>query len=130
MAKDYGQKDLVYSGPLFREMKAENGTIRLFFDHVGSGLMVGKKNGADPTIEDKDGKLKQFFIAGEDRKWAGANATIDGNTVIVSRAEVPNPVAACYAVAGNPEGANLYNKEGLPASPFRTDDWSKAKAGK
>ena len=122
LAKDYGKRDLVYSGPLYRDMKIEGNAIRLFFDCTGSGLMAGRKNGTEPTAEDKDGKLKQFAIAGENGKWVWANAVIDKDTVLVSRAEMPKPVAACYAIAGNPEGANLYNKEGLPASPFRTNE--------
>ncbi|HBC89696.1 MAG TPA: sialate O-acetylesterase [Lentisphaeria bacterium] len=131
LAKDYGKKDLVYSGPLYKSMKVEDNKIRLEFDSVGSGLMVGKKEGRKPTVEDKDGKLKRFAIAGEDKKWVWADAVIEpstssgqaANTVVVSSPEVPKPVAVRYAFTMNPAGCNLYNKEGLPASPFRTDDW-------
>ena len=65
----------------------------------------------------------RFAIAGEDRRFVWADARIDGEQVIVWSDEVPNPVAIRYAWADNPEGANLYNAEDLPASPFRTDDW-------
>jgi sialate O-acetylesterase len=120
---DYGKKDMVVSGPLFKSMKVEDGKIRIFFDSAGSGLMIGKKEGRNPTAEDKGGKLNRFSIAGEDKKWVWANAVIDGATVVVSSPDVPKPVAVRYAFSMNPEGCNLYNNEGLPASPFRTDEW-------
>jgi sialate O-acetylesterase len=69
-------------------------------------------------------KLIGFFVAGDDRKWAVADASIDGDSVVVSSPQVPNPVAVRYGWANSPR-CNLYNKEGLPASPFRTDDWAK-----
>lgn len=123
LARDYGKKDLVPCGPLYRDMKVEGPTIRVAFDHGGSGLMVGRKAGRAPAEEVKDGKLQRFAIAGADRKWQWAEARIDGATVILSCPLVSAPVAARYAFAANPEGCNLYNREGLPASPFRTDDW-------
>lgn len=109
LAKDYGQK-VEYSGPLYKSMKVENGKIRLTFTHVADGL------------EAKGDKLTGFAIAGEDRKFVWANAEIDGETVVVSSDQVPNPVAVRYAWANNP-ACNLYNKAGLPAGPFRTDTW-------
>ena len=120
---DYGKTDLIASGPLYKSMTADNGRIRISFDAVGGGLMVGTKDGRNPTLEDKNGKLKRFAIAGDDRKWVWADARIDGATVVVSSPEVAKPVAVRYAYSMNPAGCNLYNKEGLPASPFRTDDW-------
>jgi sialate O-acetylesterase len=119
----YGQKDRVVSGPLFKSAEVVDGKIRIHFDHVGSGLMVGKKDGRNPTVADAGAKLKRFAVAGEDKKWVWAEAAIDGDTVVVSSPEVPKPVAVRYAFTMNPEGANLYNKEGLLASPFRTDKW-------
>ena len=119
----YGKKDMVPCGPLFKSHKVEGSAIRLSFDHVGSGLMVGKKVGLEPTAAAPDGKLARFAIAGEDKKWHWADATIDGETIVVKSSEVANPVAVRYAFSMNPAGANLYNKEGIPASPFRTDDW-------
>ena len=127
--RDCGQKDLVPSGPLFKEMKIEGDKARISFDYVGSGLMVGFKDGSTlegalaPTVEDKKSKLKRFAIAGEDKKWHWADAVTDGNTVVVSSPDVKKPVAVRYAMSSNPKGANLYNREGLPASPFRTDNW-------
>ena len=108
----YGRK-LVYSGPLYRQVTREGGKLRLWFDHTGSGLTAA------------GGVLKGFVIAGPDRIFHPAAARIEGNTVVVSSPEVPRPVAARYAWADNPENT-LRNKEGLPASPFRTDQWRNA----
>jgi sialate O-acetylesterase len=119
----YKKSDVVPSGPLFKGIKVEDGAIRVSFDHVGGGLMVGKKTGLEPTATVADGKLARFAIAGEDKKWHWAEAKIDGDTVVVKSAEVAKPVAVRYAFSMNPDGANLYNKAGLPASPFRSDDW-------
>lgn len=120
---DYGKKEIVPSGPLFKSLAVEGGKARVRFDHVAGGLMVGAKNGREPAVEDKAGKLKRFAVAGADRKWRWADAVIDGDVVVVSSPEVQEPVAVRYAFSMNPDGANLYNREGLPASPFRTDDW-------
>lgn len=84
--------------------------ISISFTSIGGGLMA--KGG---------GVLRQFAIAGADKKFVWADARIEGDKVVVSSDEVPNPLYVRYAWADNPEGANLYNKEGLPASPFRTD---------
>ena len=123
LAKDYGKKDLVYSGPLYKDMKIEGDKIRIIFDSVGSGLTVATKKGYDPAVKDPQGKLHKFVIAGEDKKWVWADAVIDGKTVVVSSPGVAKPVAVRYAFSSNPDGCNLYNNEGLPASPFRTDEW-------
>lgn len=106
----YGQK-IESSGPIYKSMKVEGDSIRISFEHTGGGLMM------------KDGdKLLGFAIAGEDRRFVWADAVIKGNDVIVSSPEVKKPVAVRYAWADNPAN-NLYNKAGLPASPFRTDDF-------
>lgn len=129
LAKDYGKSKLVCSGPLYKSMKADGAKIRMSFDYAGSGLMIGRKEGHGPAVEAKAAaggeapKLQRFAIAGEDRKWFWADAAIDGSTVVVTSTNVPNPVAVRYAFSMNPAGCNLYNKEGLPASPFRTDSW-------
>ena len=108
----YG-KDIVDNGPSFKRQTIKGNQIIMEFDSVGSGLM-----GAKP------GKLNSFAIAGKDRKWHWANAEIKGDTVVVSSMRVSAPVAVRYAWAMNPSQRNLlYNKEGLPASPFRTDNW-------
>lgn len=107
----YGDKNVVYSGPLYQSMKVKGNKVVLSFTHVGSGLMA--KGG---------GELKQFAIAGADNKFVWAKAKIIKDKVVVWSDEVSKPVVVRYAWADNPEGANLYNKEGLPASPFRTDE--------
>jgi sialate O-acetylesterase len=123
LGRDYAQKGVVVSGPLFKSMKVEGGKARLEFDQLGSGLMIGKKDGRSPAVEDKEGKLARFAIAGADKKWAWAEAVIEKDAVVVYSPEVPVPVAVRYGFEMNPTGANLYNREGLPASPFRTDAW-------
>jgi sialate O-acetylesterase len=111
MAKVYGKDDLVYSGPMYRSMAVENGKIRLAFDHVGGGLTT------------RDGKAPAHFtIAGADKKFVPATAVMDGNAVVVSSDQVKEPVAVRYGWTDDAE-PNLSNKEGLPASPFRTDAW-------
>lgn len=107
----YGEQDLVYSGPVFKEMKLQGDKVRLSFDHVGKGL----------TAKDKYGYLKGFSICGVDKKYVWAKALIEGDEIIVWNESVKGPIAVRYAWADNPDDANLYNAEGLPASPFRTD---------
>jgi len=103
----YGEK-IEYAGPIYRDMKVADGKIILRFDHAGKGL------------EARDGALKGFAICGADRKFVWAKAEIlPDNTVAVSSAGVAKPVAVRYAWADNPT-CNLYNGEGLPASPFQT----------
>lgn len=109
----YGENTVVSSGPLYQSMSVQGNKISVSFSDVGQGLIA--KGGGD---------LRYFAIAGADRKFVWAQAIIDGDKVIVSSDHVPNPVAVRYAWADNPEGAHLCNKEGLPASPFRTDDWT------
>jgi sialate O-acetylesterase len=111
LAKTYGRTDLVYSGPLYKSMSIQRTTIRIAFDHVGSGLTSS------------DGKpLSWFEIAGPDRKFYKANAEISGSSVLVWSDKITEPVAVRFG--WHQEAApNLINKEGLPASPFRTDNW-------
>jgi sialate O-acetylesterase len=103
----YGEK-LEYSGPLFDSMKVKAGKAVISFSHIGDGLVT------------KDGKLKGFTIASADKKFIPAKAEIQGATVVVWNDQVPRPVAVRYGWANVPD-VNLFNKDGLPASPFRTD---------
>jgi sialate O-acetylesterase len=123
LAKDYGQTNLVYSGPVCKAQQVETNKIILSFDFVGQGLMAGAKEGLAPPKEDPAGELDEFVIAGPDKKWVAARATIKGNTVVVSSPLVPTPVAVRYAFANCPQGRLLYNRDGLPAGSFRTDTW-------
>jgi sialate O-acetylesterase len=107
----YGEQDIVYSGPIYRSYRKEGNRIILTFDHVGSGLLSG--NGEE---------LGHFAIAGNDKKFRWAKAVIEDEAVVVWNDEIPDPVYVRYGWADNPEFANLYNREGLPASPFRTKE--------
>jgi sialate O-acetylesterase len=118
----YGE-DIVYTGPTFDQMKVEGGALRVSFKNIGTGLVIGTAPWHAPNIEPTpDTSLVGFTIAGADKKFIAADAKIDGNTVVLSSPQVPAPVAARY-YWDNLTQANLYNKEGLPAFPFRTDDW-------
>ncbi len=109
LAETYGRK-IEYSGPWYKSMKVDGNKIRLKFDYVDGGLVA------------KGGELTGFAIAGEDKHFVWARAAIEGNSVVVSCPEIAKPVAVRYAWDINPV-CNLYNREGLPAVPFRTDDW-------
>jgi len=114
LAKDYGKTDLVYSGPLYKSMKVEGDKIRLSFAHAGGGL------------KSRDGKpLCEFQIAGEDGKFVAAEASIDNQTVVVTAEGVGSPTQVRFGwhKTANP---NLVNEEGLPASPFQTNNWQGA----
>jgi len=106
----YGEK-IEYAGPMYDSMSIEGNSIRIKFTHVGAGLMA------------KDGDLKTFEIAAADKKYVPAVAKIDGDTVVVTADGVTAPVAVRYAWNRWPAGCNFYNKDGLPAAPFRTDQW-------
>ncbi len=118
----YGEQ-IEASGPLYKDFTVSGNQINVRFTEIGGGLTPGqapwRPPGIDPLPTDK---LIGFFIAGEDGQWAAADATIKGDTVTVSSPQVSNPVAVRYGWANSPR-CNLYNKDGLPASPFRTDDW-------
>ena len=107
-----------YAGPLFAKFAVEGGRVRLSFEHVGGGLQARDE---DP--------LRGFTIAGEDKVFRLAHARIEGPNVIVWHPHVPKPAAVRYGWADNPV-CNLINVEGLPASPFRTDDWPGVTAGR
>ncbi len=105
----YGE-NIVYSGPIFKSFSIEGNKIILSFEHTGSGLVTN------------DGEeLAEFAIAGTDKKFVWGNAKIENNQVIVWHEDIVDPKYVRYAWADNPVNPNLYNREGLPASPFRTD---------
>lgn len=110
LSKIHGLKEVTPCGPLYKSSQVEGAQMRIHFDLFGSPLEV------------RGGSLKGFAIAGADRKFVWGDARIDGDTLVVSSPEVPAPVAVRYAWADNPP-CTLYNRAGLPASPFRTDDW-------
>ncbi|MRT93798.1 9-O-acetylesterase [Ancylomarina sp. 16SWW S1-10-2] len=121
LSQAYG-KNLVYSGPLYKHSKVKGNRLIITFDHVGSGLMTGKKHLLEPAIEVNE-PLKCFQICGADKLWKWAKAEITNkNKVEVWHEEISKPVEVRYAWSSNPEGANLYNKEGLPTSVFTTKD--------
>ena len=122
LKNDYGQSVGETSGPILRDVVVSGSTLVCSFDHVGSGLMVGSKTPYQPTDEVVGGSLDKFSIAGASGAWYDATATIVGDTVVLSSPSVSNPTKAAYACWQNPVGANLYNKDGLPASPFYMDD--------
>jgi sialate O-acetylesterase len=122
----YAEK-VVGSSPLFQSLEIKGSQARLRFTETGSGLTIGeapwRPAGVEPLPTDK---LLGFYIAGSDKVWHEADATIDGDSVVGSCPAVPEPAAVRYAWANSPR-CNLYNKEGLPASPFRSDDWPDVK---
>lgn len=122
LKNDYGHPDLVASGPVLKDVSVAGNTVVCFFDHIGSGLMVGHKTWYKPTEEVVGGTLKRFVIAGADGKWFPAIATIKDNQVLLSSPSVAQPRKVAYACWQNPEGCNLYNREGLPAAPFYVED--------
>ena len=111
MANNYGKPNIVHSGPIYKSMTVENDKIRIMFDHLGQGLTA-------PYYE----PIKGFEIAGEDKKFYPADAIIERNTVLVGNVEIEKPVAVRFGWDKAAQ-TNLSNRQGLPASPFRTDDW-------
>jgi len=107
----YGRKVEIY-GPVYQAHKVEGGKVRVTFTHVGQGLAF--RNGD---------KLQGFAVAGEDKVFHWADAVVDGEAVVLSCAKVANPVAVRYGWGRTHPWANLFNKDGLPALPFRTDAW-------
>jgi len=107
-------KSLVFSGPIYKDHEIKDNKIIVSFDHVGTGLTIG---GDDEFIQ-------ELSIAGEDGKFQWAKAIIEGDKVIVWNENIEHPKNVRYTWADNPAKANLYNKEGLPASPFRTDNFT------
>lgn len=108
----YGQ-EVVHSGPTYKKMNIEGNKVTISFENLGSGMY----------LKNKYGYVNGFTVAGKDKVFHWAQAEISGDKIIVTCKEVSNPVAVRYGWANNPDDLNLYNLEGLPAVPFRTDDW-------
>ncbi len=121
----YGEP-IVYSGPTYDSFQIDGDKVRVKFKNIGSGLTIAASPAPQPDGQDNTPakELQGFSIAGANHFFVWATATIDGDSVIVSSPEVREPKAVRYGWAANPQ-VNLYNKEGLPASPFRTDNWSR-----
>jgi len=114
-ANVYGEK-IEYCGPMYESMQIEGNSIRVKFTHISGGLVA------------KGGDLKWFQVAGADKNFVDAAAKIDGATIVVAAPGVSAPQAVRYAWHRWPEGANLYNADGLPAPQFRSDDWATPEA--
>ena len=108
---DIYKKEIVFSGPMYQSMKLESNKAKIYFTNTGSGLIA------------KNGELKGFEIAGADKQFYLAKAEIEGDHVVVYSDSVKNPVAVRFGWMDDAGADNLFNKEGFPASPFRTDDW-------
>ena len=130
LKNDYGRSTVVPCGPILKDTTVANSTttyptrksIVCSFDYVGAGLMIGAKTPYLPTAEVAGGTLQKFVVAGASGTWYAADAVINGSTVEVSSASVTSPTKVSYAYWTNPVGANLYTRDGLPASPFYVDD--------
>ena len=122
LAQTYG-KPVEYSGPAYKSLKVEGNKAILSFDHAAGGLLVGHFSMPGAESVGKGNKLVGFTIAGEDKVFHPATATIEGETVAVWSDQVPKPVAVRFGWVDFPVD-NLFNKAGLPASPFRTDKFA------
>lgn len=115
------EQNISYSGPLYHSASIEGSQIRILFDYAANGLITGWKDCTNPVVQ-TSGLLQNFEIAGTDRNFTNATAVIDQDSVIVSNPAVSSPAYVRYCYADVPPGTNkLYNADGLPASPFRTD---------
>jgi sialate O-acetylesterase len=126
LAKLFSRK-VAFSGPIYRGSSTRDGTITVMFDAASGDLMVGRGGGVNNVAEAPDEALHGFELVGDDGVWREAQATIRGHTIVVGSKEVPRPLAVRYACHPQPPGKrpwNLYNKAGLPASPF-CSDWKR-----
>ena len=121
LAKIYRTTRAIPSGPLFKSVAFEGGQARVRFDFAGKGLMIARKEGLKPPVETPNARLEHFELRGRDGAWHPARAVIEGAVVLVTSDSVSRPTAVRYACEGAPTNANLYNRAGLPASPFSSD---------
>lgn len=117
---DYGKKNLIPTGPIYQSYKKEGSSIRIKFQYA-EGLMVATKQGMSPATPSPEKNIAWLSIQAKSGSWHWANGKIDGTDLIVSSPEVAEPTAVRYAYTNNPNGALLYNQEGIPAAPFATD---------
>jgi sialate O-acetylesterase len=110
---EYGRKNIVTNGPVYRALRLHGSQLELSFSELGGGLVAAGS----------DGVLRGFAVADDSRQFRNAQARIQGNKVIVSHPDIDHPTAVRYGWLDNPGQSNLFNRSGLPASPFRTDDW-------
>lgn len=118
--RDYGRKDIMPSGPLYKSHTVEGSMVRVSFDHAAKGLMLAAKNGYEAPKPTPGDAIPWLSIQSKDGTWHRAEGRIDGSELVVSSKDVPDPIAVRYAYTENPVGFNLYNTDGLPASPFTT----------
>ncbi len=118
--RDYGQKKLVPSGPIYKSCRIEGTVIRISFDYAGNGLMLASKASYVPVKPTPGAKMPWLSIQDKDGKWHWAEGKLDGSELIVFSKDVKEPIAVRYAYTQYPIGCNLYNTDGLPASPFST----------
>ena len=118
LAGTYGREDVVARGPLYRDHAVEGPTVRVRFDFAEPGLMVGDRPNAGPVVEARGAALRWFELAGKDGIWHSAKAQLEGDEVLVTSDAVAAPIAVRYACDTQPQGGNLYNRAGLPASSF------------
>ena len=126
LANEYS-REIAVCGAMFRSAKMREGSVAVSFDPIGAGLMVGRFKGVQAIEPDVDDELNGFELIGPDGSWHPANASIDGEMVIVSSSNVKRPIAvryACHPQATKDKPWNLYSKDGLPASPF-CSDWTR-----
>ena len=121
LAKVYKTSKGIPSGPIFESATFEGNEVRVEFSYVGKGLMIGRKEGLNTPLETPDAELEHFELRGNDNLWHPAKAIIKGSSVVVISDSVKKPNAVRYACQGAPSNANLYNRSGLPASPFSSD---------
>ena len=118
--RDYGRKEIVTSGPLYKSHQIEGSAVRIRFDYAQNGLMLAKKSGYNAPEPTPGAPMPWLSIQAKDGTWHWAEGRVDGSELVVSSKDVKEPVAVRYAYTTQPIGCNLYNKEGLPAAPFTT----------
>jgi sialate O-acetylesterase len=121
--KDYGMTNVVPSGPLYKSHQIDGPVIRVKFDYAEHGLMLAKKNRQEPPVPTPDADIPWLSIQAKDGSWHWAEGRIDGSDLLVASKDVLEPIAVRYAYTQHPVGCNLYNRDGLPASPFSTSGY-------